>query len=116
MKDSQSQEAASRMRNLYNNAPFPESMDGSMPDNNVLLLHWIAAAVARDDIGKIGTRDFVVNTKACHLELLRNCDGKRSLSEILSGIGFAGDLEKLRASLYRLYQFGLLGSGAAQTL
>lgn len=63
-----------------------------------------------------GMPDFVIDTTAYDLELLRHCDGKSSLSEIISRIPEKGNLGKLIANLYRLYQYGLLGSCAAQTL
>jgi hypothetical protein len=63
-----------------------------------------------------GMPDFVIDTTAYDLELLRHCDGKSSLSEIVSRIPEKGNLGKLIANLYRLYQYGLLGSCAAQTL
>ncbi len=55
-----------------------------------------------------GLPDFVVNAKAYDLEVLRRCNGKSTVSEIIDEIGLSGDEESLRAALYRLYQYGLL--------
>ena len=55
-----------------------------------------------------GLPDFIVNTKAYDLEVLRRCNGQRSVSEIIENIGIVADRESLRAALYRLYQYGLL--------
>lgn len=55
-----------------------------------------------------GLPDFVVNTKAYDLEVLRRCNGKSTISEIIGEIGISGDEESLRAAIYRLYQYGLL--------
>jgi len=56
MKLDKQQDAAQKMLELYNNAPFPDVMQGMLPDTNVLLLHWIAAAAGRQDLGKKGSK------------------------------------------------------------
>jgi SAM-dependent methyltransferase len=55
-----------------------------------------------------GLPDFVINTNAYDLEVLSRCKGQSSVLEIISGIAVSGNKESLRASIYRLYQYGLL--------
>ena len=55
-----------------------------------------------------GLPDFVLQSTAYDLALLRRCDGRHSLAEIMAMIPAEGDLESLRACLYRGYQYGLL--------
>lgn len=56
-----------------------------------------------------GLPDFIIHSTAYDLEVLRHCDGHRNLSEIIAAIPLTGDLEKLRACLFRAYHYGVLG-------
>lgn len=55
-----------------------------------------------------GLPDFFINTTAYDLEVLRRCDARSSLSEIMAAIGVAGNLDSLMACLFRAYHYGLL--------
>ncbi len=55
-----------------------------------------------------GLPDFVIYSTAYDLELLRQCNGLQSLSEIIAAIPAQGDMEQLRACLFRAYHYGLL--------
>lgn len=52
--------------------------------------------------------DFVINTSAYDLEVLRRCQGQKSLKEIIEDIGLSGNMESLRAALFRAYHYGFL--------
>jgi len=54
--------------------------------------------------------DFIVYSNAFDLEVLRRCNGSKSLSEIIAQIPAEGDLEGLRACLFRTYHYGLLSN------
>jgi len=55
-----------------------------------------------------GLPDFIINTNAYDLEVLRNCSGQHSVSEIISKIPYPLNKESLQATLFRLYHYGLL--------
>ena len=57
-----------------------------------------------------GLPDFVLQTTAYDLAVLRRCDGRHRLAEIMAMIPAEGDLASLRACLYRGYQYGLLST------
>lgn len=52
--------------------------------------------------------DFVIHSSAYDLEVLRHCDGKKTLRKIINSIPFDGNLENLRASLFKAFHFGIL--------
>lgn len=58
-----------------------------------------------------GLPDFVINSNAYDLEVLRLCDGNRSLGEIRKMMEAEGDLASLMNALFRAYHYGLLSSG-----
>jgi SAM-dependent methyltransferase len=55
-KEKLGDEAAGKMLELYDSAPFPDSMQGTLPNTNVLLTPWIAAVSKRGDIFRAGCR------------------------------------------------------------
>lgn len=55
-----------------------------------------------------GLPDFIIYSTAYDLEVLRRCDGKRTLNSILEDIPVQGNLEGLKACLFRAYHFGIL--------
>jgi len=55
-----------------------------------------------------GLPDFVIYTTAYSLEVLRQCDGQKSLQALLNKLDIAGDQDHLRACLFRGYHFGVL--------
>ncbi len=55
-----------------------------------------------------GLPDFVIHSTAYDLEVLRNCDGSKSIRTIREAIPVEGDLDALRACLFRAYHFGVL--------
>lgn len=52
--------------------------------------------------------DFVIYCTAYDLEVLRCCDGSRSIGAIRADLAVEGDSDSLLACLYRAYQFGVL--------
>lgn len=55
-----------------------------------------------------GIPNLVIHSTAYDLEVLRLCDGSRSIDEILQLIPMEGNWEGLKACLFRAYHFGLL--------
>ena len=55
--------------------------------------------------------DFIIYSTAYDLEVLRKCNGEKCLSEIIADIPVEGDLEALRACLFRAFHYGLLSNG-----
>ncbi len=55
-----------------------------------------------------GLPDFVINSNAYDLEVLRLCNGERSLAEIRKMIDAKGDLTSLLNALFRVYHYGFL--------
>jgi SAM-dependent methyltransferase len=55
-----------------------------------------------------GLPPFVIHSTAYDLEVLRGCDGSRSIGEIRDAIPVEGDEDSLLACLFRAYQFGVL--------
>lgn len=52
--------------------------------------------------------NFIINSSAYDLEVLRRCNGSRSLGEVIKTIPVEGNLELLKASLFRAYHYGIL--------
>ncbi|MCH2022640.1 MAG: class I SAM-dependent methyltransferase [Saprospiraceae bacterium] len=52
--------------------------------------------------------DFIINTTAFDLEILRNCNGKYSLKEIVENLPAKGNLNHLLNCLFKAYQYGIL--------
>jgi len=55
-----------------------------------------------------GLPAFIINSTAYDLEVLRGCDGSRSIEEIRDAIAVEGDEQSLLACLFRAYHFGAL--------
>lgn len=55
-----------------------------------------------------GLPDFVINSTAYDLEILRRCEGKLSLGQIRKSLAVDGNTDSLVACLYRAYHYGLL--------
>ncbi|GLR17300.1 hypothetical protein GCM10007940_19150 [Portibacter lacus] len=70
------------------------NVDLDLPQNITLRFH--------------GLPDFVINCKAYDIEVLRRCDGHTSLKTIQSMMNANGDLESLRATLFRAYHYALI--------
>jgi SAM-dependent methyltransferase len=57
-----------------------------------------------------GLPNFVIYSNAYDLEVLRNCNGKQSLKEIIAAIPAEGNMEALRSTLFRAFHYGILSS------
>jgi 2-polyprenyl-3-methyl-5-hydroxy-6-metoxy-1,4-benzoquinol methylase len=57
-----------------------------------------------------GLPNFVIFSNAYDLEVMRNCNGERSLLEIMESIPVKGNVEDLRSTLFRAFHYGILSS------